>query len=938
MDRFSSGASHGGEYHLVIVGREREQAILRQALDEMLTGHGSLVLVSGEAGIGKTTLVEWLATQAKTRGALVLRGGCYDLMATPPYGPWSELLRAYHPDDDGPPLPEFVIDPAAFERVGSQHALFDQSTQFFHKLAERKATILVLEDLHWADSGSIDFLRFLARQTRQDRLLIVATHRSDELPPQHPLSIQLPLLVRESGAQRIELRPLDKTGQRALIRARYELTIADQKRLESYLEAQAEGNPLFAIELLRTLEEGGALRQEGSSWLLDDLGEVTVPSLLRHVIEGRLARLGDDARDRLAEAAVIGQEVPLTLWVAVTGAPELDLLIIMERAIEARLLDPAEHGARFTHAVIRETIYDGVLPVRRRVWHRQIADVLLSQPDPDPDFVAYHLQEADDERAVDWMIKAGDRAERSYSWLTAADRLATASDLLASNADANSRALLLARVAVLRRYADPQGSLDAMNEAHRIATALGDRLLTAYTLMKCGLLQCWVGSVRLGLDMMADGVEVFDSLPPAERARAISLRLDVGPDNDRGTLVEWLSSSGQFREALEQYSRISLEPADAVEFDKQKDAVFGDALMGMCDALLALGKPAEALDAFRRATQHFRNAQHPAQICWSSADVLRRVVLPYFGDNLALRRQLALDSEEAARRAGTAIADLPPRHALMPLMAIEGNWVELRNMATVLLETVHPKQFRSVGSSALGNVAFAQGDFDVAWSMVQSFLPAGPGVEPGDDLYFLALEEMRLAVRLSLHADDLTQARAWLETHDHWLDWAGAKMRRADCALLWAHYFRQSGDTESARQKAREAFAWAEEPRQPLALIAIHRFLGQVKRDTQHLSEAETHLNESLQLASACAAPFERALTLLELAKLRVAQGRHEDARTLLDDVRSICEPLGARPTLAAVDDLSRTMPSSTRSQSSFPAGLTRREGEVLGLVAQGHQ
>ncbi len=471
MDSASSPPSFGRQSQL-IVGREREQATLRGALDEMLVGHGSLVLISGEAGIGKTTLVEWLAAEAEQRDALVLRGGCYDLSVTPPYGPWLELFQRFRPDERLPQLPSYLNDAAALAQIGSQEGLFTRTVEFFAELAEQQPAVLLLEDLHWADPASVDFLRYFARSVPAHRLLLVATHRRDELNRQHPLAINLPLLVREAGAERIEVRRLNDAATRTLIQGRYTLAGDDQQRLERYLEARAEGNPLFAGELLRTLEEHDILQPEDGRWQLGELADVSVPPLLKQVIEGRLARLGDEIRLYLAQASVIGQDVPLNLWSTVTGLPETALLEVMEYAIDARLLDPTDHGARFVHALIRDAIYDSVLPVRRRVWHRQIGEALLDRPNPDADQLAHHFQQGGDDRATEWLIQAGERAERAYAWLTAANRFEAAANLMANDPSASQeRTILLNRVAMWRRYADPALALAMLEEVLRLAKA-----------------------------------------------------------------------------------------------------------------------------------------------------------------------------------------------------------------------------------------------------------------------------------------------------------------------------------------------------------------------------------------------------------------------------------------------------------------------------------
>ena len=210
-----------------LVGRERERALLHEHLAAALAGRGSLVLIGGEAGIGKTALCEALLAEAAARGALVLVGRCYDLSETPPYGPWAEAFARAPHGDGRPPPPELAGGGAA-----SQAALFATVRDYLAALVARRPPVLLLDDLHWADPGSLDLLRLLGRQVADTPLLLLATYRSDELTRRHPLYALLPLLVREARAERLDLRPLDPAGLRALV-ADYPLPPTDDERLRS---------------------------------------------------------------------------------------------------------------------------------------------------------------------------------------------------------------------------------------------------------------------------------------------------------------------------------------------------------------------------------------------------------------------------------------------------------------------------------------------------------------------------------------------------------------------------------------------------------------------------------------------------------------------------------------------------------------------------------
>ncbi|MGH9175011.1 MAG: AAA family ATPase, partial [Vicinamibacterales bacterium] len=279
MSHVSTQSDSSRQRQSLLFGRQREQDLLRERLVAMLAGHGGLVLVGGEAGIGKTALVGWLAGEALARGARVLTGGCYDLTATPPYGPWLEAF-------EGDRLPGEIAQRPAADSMSSETAL-----AYLAGIAGERPLVVVLEDLHWSDPASLDLLRHLARRVGALPVMLVATYRDDEIGHDHPLFPLLPLLVREAGAARVDPRRLDNASIQASVAGRYRLPASDERRLTAYLARLSDGNPLYLTELLRALEAERLLTQNGDGWSLAGLDEVIVPPLLRQIIAGRLARL-----------------------------------------------------------------------------------------------------------------------------------------------------------------------------------------------------------------------------------------------------------------------------------------------------------------------------------------------------------------------------------------------------------------------------------------------------------------------------------------------------------------------------------------------------------------------------------------------------------------------------------------------------------------------
>ncbi len=897
-----------------LVGRERELGVLHEALGAALAGRGGLVLIGGEAGIGKTALAEAALAEAADQGALVLIGRCYDLAETPPYGPWAEALERAPLDMGLPDLPAVLLPPErGGDAVTSQGAILPGARAYLAALAAHRPLVLLLEDLRWADLASLDLLRFVARGLAELPLLILATYRADEVADEHPLAALVPTLMREARAERLDLRPLDEAAIDTLVAGRYPLLHTDRGRLVRYLAARTGGNALFLAEVLRTLESEGVLRRESGGWAVGDLAAVPVPVLLRRVLGGRVARLGPETRRLLTVAATIGQVVPLATWAAVGEVAEDDLLDHAARASDARLVAIGTEDVRFAHALIREVLYAGAPPARRRKLHRRIADYLLAQARPDPDAVAYHLRQAGDPRAAEWLTIAGARAERAYAWLTAAERYEAALALLdAAGGMPGERAVLLATIAQLRRYADVQRAIGQMGEAARLAAEVGDRALAASCRFDQGHLRCLAHDLSPGLAQMEAALPALEALPEAERQRLPTLRIlrvTPGERHHRGALVIQLAGAGRLAEAR----------SHGAGMLARLPGTTGRGLLGLGLMHALLGQPTLARRAYADARARFRAAGEHVEVHRTFGYEITSVAWPYYADQPAAWRALVAEAEQVMARAVEAQPTLVPRGVARAFLLLCGAWGEPH----LLYGWVR------------GTLARYQGDSALAWAQIERALPWGATTEPGAVDLVDALALQRLASALALDAGNLPTGRAWLECHDRWRAWSGAVLGRSEGALSWAHFHRAAGDLAAAREAARRALDHAADPRQPLVLLAALRLLGELATTAGCYAEAGTHLEESLALADACEAPYERALTLLALAELRHSEGRCEEAGMPLAEARAICAPLDARPTLARIAAFA-AQPAAPPPASPRPDGLSRREAEVLGLLAAG--
>jgi DNA-binding CsgD family transcriptional regulator len=350
-----------------------------------------------------------------------------------------------------------------------------------------------------------------------------------------------------------------------------------------------------------------------------------------------------------------------------------------------------------------------------------------------------------------------------------------------------------------------------------------------------------------------------------------------------------------------------------------------------------LGRIDDARAAYAHARRIFAsttdNIPGIAQSAWHE---LSWLLIPCMTEAVEEQERLAAITDTTWVQASGALPnDDPPQLARLPIMELRGEWAEAREIGNRVHASGLHLEHRFVGIGAMGRLARYQGDPDFAWRLIQDWLPTGPATAPGSARFHDTLELQRLAAVLAIDQGEHAAARTWLEAHDHWLAWSGAVLGRADGAQVWAVYHHATGDTAQAQACATEALALATEPRQPLALLAAHRLLGELAVDQGHTDDARAHLDAALTLADACGAPWERALTLMAMAGLRAARGARETAATLLADAESIFAALGALPALSRAREADARLHVAA-SPSTGSDGLTRRELDVVRAIAAG--
>ena len=443
----------------LFVGRERELRTLLDALDAALAGRGSLFLIGGEPGIGKSRLADELAFHARARGVLVLWGRGWEDAGAPPFWPWVQALRSYLRATDADDLrrqlgtgagdiaqmlPELrdvlpnLPPPPVADADSARFRLFDSTVRLLGEAARARPMVLVIDDLQAADRPSVLLLGFLASQLADMPLLVVATYRDVDLTPLHPLGSAIDEMAREPGTRILTLTGLTRDAVDRFILQRAGHTPND--RLVAAIWRETTGNPLFVGEAIRLLSAEGHLDT------IDDVPSlrVAVPASIRAVIARRIGHLDPATANALGLAAALGPEFSLDILRRIGDYGPEEVLGLVNDAIAAGLIMPVAGVLgryRFSHDLVRETLDDDLSPVPRARLHRRIAEVLESTYGASSDRhlaeLAFHYFEAvrggdgglaqgsgdgAGLKAVAYARQAGDQAARSLAY-EEADRL-----------------------------------------------------------------------------------------------------------------------------------------------------------------------------------------------------------------------------------------------------------------------------------------------------------------------------------------------------------------------------------------------------------------------------------------------------------------------------------------------------------------------------------
>ena len=902
------------------IGRERECAQLASPVAEALTGRGSLILLAGEAGVGKTTLVRRALAGS---GLTVLEG-----FATPggasPFGPLVEVLRAYlrsaprEPLIEGPLaahlallLPE--LGPAA--REGDPATLFEAIRLAVATIAARQPTALFLDDLQWADDATIELLPALARTLPEQSLLMLAAYRSDELPRAHPIRRMRSELRRSGHLHQVSVEPLDAEATAALVDRTLGRTAPTLRRA---VFDRTDGIPLYVTELAAALAASGRLKAGPSGVELLDGEEVPLPDSVRDAVLLQATGLAEDSRTAATAAAVVGQVFDPEVARAVAGLDTWPDELLRRGIITE---EPAGRMA-FRHALVRDAFYGDIPWTTRIKLHRAVAERLASDRAA-PAVVADHwVLGRKPDQAREALLSAADAFCAVHAYRDGARAFRRALELWPEGEDEPTRLGVLDRLA---RCAELAGDL---GDATTVWREVADGRQLAGDLLRLGDAQHRLAAV---LEMQGRWQEALAS---RERAASAFTAANAPADAaaERLTAAAHLRSAGSFRAALSLLETAAQQARAAQRVDLQARILGQEG-----NALARLGGGQQGVELVRAglalALEH--------GLAGPAAEIYQRLAdaLEHAGDYAAA----SATYDEAYSFCSANGLDPSAQLCLACLTAVlrqSGDWDRATTLCRqVIASSGASAHARAVATGMLGSILGLRGQTRQARPLLLESATLARRIE-------LAAMELLSGWGLAIvdSVEGATQSaaghcRALLER------WEQTEERHYTTpALRWAAtFFAESGDAAGTRACAAALAQIAASVGQDEAMSALSHALGETALLDGSVEQAGDQFARALVLLQGYEAPFDRAESQRRLATVLASTGRRDEAVEHLVAAYRTARRLRAKPLAnqlagalrALGESADRRLSKRTAAQLEH-RGLTRRELEILRMVATG--
>ncbi len=467
-------------------GRDREYALLAERLREATEGSGGAVAVEGEAGVGKTRLVEELLGYARARDVQVFSGRCYERELGPPLEPVTEAFGLLPSADE---VNSRIADSEKESRYLWRAELHEGSARIYGALTRRlvqesrdsgrNGLVLFVDDVQWADPATLDFLSYLAKRISGERILLIFAYRQEQAPE---LSGWMAGLAERRAVSTLSLNRLSPEDLVQILGRMSSRAFHDLSSLAGFIHRESEGNPFYAVEYLRWLIEAGAVEVDTRRRICrlksEALRENILPSGVRALLRARFSGLSAEAQELLELAAVVGRNFDLRLLCEAASRTEADVSGIIEPLMSSGLIfETPDGGYYFSHDKLRQALYEDMGGRRRRGLHLQVARA-LQRAGGEPSELAYHYLRAKEWRpALESLMRAARKAEESHAWNTASENYARALEVVGKlpGSEEERFGLLLARERLLEHMDRREERVATVQEMFELARHLGDQ-------------------------------------------------------------------------------------------------------------------------------------------------------------------------------------------------------------------------------------------------------------------------------------------------------------------------------------------------------------------------------------------------------------------------------------------------------------------------------
>jgi DNA-binding CsgD family transcriptional regulator len=956
----------------ILIGRTSELANLNSLIDLARSGQGNTALVSGEAGIGKSRLIDKVRSFALAQGFLILQGDCFQTDVSYPYAPILDFLRTFFANhspthlstdqaslvreliqvlpDLAPLFPRFApaAIPPSQDPKQQKHRLFVLLAQFLSNQAARQPVLLLVEDLHWCDESSLELMLHLARRATNQPLFLLFTYRREESSP--ALDQWLAQFDREHLGLELHLGPLSKSEVAAMLHAIFSESDPLPVGLLDSIYDLSEGIPLFVEEMLKSLMITGDLNYTNGSWAFEphipNSGIFSsVPRSIDTMLKQRMDKLSKMATEALTLAAVSGRRFDFVLLQQMLHCKEKQLLLAIKELIAAQLVvEISADQFAFRHALIREAFYNQLLARQRQSLHRQMAETLealfasSSQADAHLEDLAYHFYEAGNwAKALDYEQGAGEKALVLYAPGAAIEHLTHA--LTAAN---QLHVTLPGKIYLSRGQAyATRGEFDRANKDYELA-------LETARLTEDGSLE-WQSMMALGsLWAERDYAQVGIWL---QRANDLALRLGDLSLQARtlNRLGNWFTNTGRIDEALQAHQ-------EALKiFEKQQDR------WGIAETLDLLGTTygmagdrVRAVEQLDRAIELFKSQgdtqselvslamlaiQSMPGACETSYSPLKTQDGCIQAASEALRLALQIDS-----LIGQAFAENALTHALVSFGDFGSALIHAQEAQRIAFEIEH-RQWIVATHHCLGDIYLLMLAPDLALTSLEAGLSLAQ--ELGSTFWVTTLTAKLGLVYILKH--DLPAAQRILQSVMP-QEQSPRNVAEREIGLAWGELLLAQGNHHTALRIADQLLAsapgrTADQPAQ--AIPHLLRLKGEALLGLSDLENAMVALENAKHGAQERnARPILWTIQRL-LGQTYQLLGFKDQARQEFAEARELIEALaatiGEASTLrehflhAALGSLPKEKPLGSREAANQAfGGLSAREREVARLIAQG--